>query len=233
MPRHRFNDITRPLRFSVRHILDDAANADRVHLGLAPGERVHEACHRARATHVVLHGVHSRTRFKRDAARVEGHAFADKCNGLRIAVPRAFPLHHQQLRLAFRSQANAQQTVHTKLGHFLFAQHLNIDAHVFQRPSTFGKLFWVKHIGRLGDQVACIKNALRNRLGRPPCFFRFANIACDNVNFGKRRLVSFLLRGSILVEPIAAQDGAQSNASCNRSIVVSHLPGRILKQQSD
>ncbi len=52
---------TSPGRWAVAvgHVLDQAEDADRVHLGLAGGQGVHQAGHGARAAHVPLHVLHA------------------------------------------------------------------------------------------------------------------------------------------------------------------------------
>ena len=60
-------------------------DADRVDLGLAPGQRLHQADHDARAGHVPFHVFHAGGRLDRDAAGVEGDALADE--GERRACP--------------------------------------------------------------------------------------------------------------------------------------------------
>ena len=50
---HRGQDVAGPDRVAVGHILDQAANADDVRLGLSRGQRLHRANHRAGAAHGV------------------------------------------------------------------------------------------------------------------------------------------------------------------------------------
>ena len=74
-----------PLRLAVRHVLDEADGADRVDLGLARGERMHEADHAGGARHVALHVLHAGGRLDRDAAGIEAHALADEGDRLGAA----------------------------------------------------------------------------------------------------------------------------------------------------
>ena len=75
---HRLDDVARALGVAVRHVLDEADGADRVDLGLARGERVHQADDAGRARHVAFHVLHAGGGLDRDAAGVEGHALADE-----------------------------------------------------------------------------------------------------------------------------------------------------------
>ena len=59
LARHRGDDVARPLRLAVGHVLDDPDRADRIDLGLARGERMHQADHAGRARHVALHVLHA------------------------------------------------------------------------------------------------------------------------------------------------------------------------------
>ena len=61
-----------------RHVFDQADDAHRIHLGLARGERQHEAGDAGRAAHVALHVLHAGGRLDRNAAGVEGDALADE-----------------------------------------------------------------------------------------------------------------------------------------------------------
>ena len=42
-PDMRLDDVARPLRLAVRHVLDEPQHADHIGLGLARGQRAHEA----------------------------------------------------------------------------------------------------------------------------------------------------------------------------------------------
>ena len=58
-PGHRGDDIAGTLRVAVGHVLDEADGADRVDLGLARGQRMHQPDHAGRAAHVALHVLHA------------------------------------------------------------------------------------------------------------------------------------------------------------------------------
>src|SRR4029079_14931270 len=77
LARHRFDDIARPLRVAVRHVLDAAGDADVVDARLAPGQRLHQPDDDAGAAHVPLHVFHAAGALDRDAARIESHALAE------------------------------------------------------------------------------------------------------------------------------------------------------------
>ena len=75
---HRGDDVAGTLRIAVGHVLDEADDADDVDLGLARGQRVHQADHGSRAAHVALHVLHAGGRLDRNAAGVEDDALADE-----------------------------------------------------------------------------------------------------------------------------------------------------------
>ena len=85
LARHRGDDVAGPLRVAVGHVLDEADGADGVDLGLARGQRMHQADDAGRAAHVALHVLHAAGRLDRNAAGVEADALADE--GDRLARP--------------------------------------------------------------------------------------------------------------------------------------------------
>ncbi len=85
---HRLENVARANGAAARHVLDQTDHADRVDLGLAAGERVHQADDAGRARHVAFHVLHAGARLDRDAARVEADALADE--GDRLGLLRAW-----------------------------------------------------------------------------------------------------------------------------------------------
>ena len=59
LSRHGRDDVARPLRLAVGHILHQPDDADGVDLGLARSERVHEADNAGRTCHVAFHIPHA------------------------------------------------------------------------------------------------------------------------------------------------------------------------------
>ena len=82
---HGFDDVARPLRIRPGHVLDEADGADRVDLGLARGERMHQADDAGGARHVALHVLHAGGGLDRNAAGIEDDALADEGDRLRLA----------------------------------------------------------------------------------------------------------------------------------------------------
>ena len=88
LPDMRGDDVAGPLRGAVGHVLDEADDADGVDLGLARGERVHQADDGGGAAHVALHVFHAGGRLDRDAAGVEDDALADEGDRLILGACR-------------------------------------------------------------------------------------------------------------------------------------------------
>ncbi len=85
LARHRGDDVARTLRVAVGHVLDQPDDADDVDLGLARGERVHQAGDGGGAAHVALHVLHAGGGLDGDAAGVEDDALADEGDRLVLA----------------------------------------------------------------------------------------------------------------------------------------------------
>src|SRR5690606_2288386 len=68
LPRHGLDDVTGTLRVAVRHVLDEADDADGIDLGLAAGQRAHQAGDAGRPRHVALHVLHAAGGLDGDAA---------------------------------------------------------------------------------------------------------------------------------------------------------------------
>ena len=152
------------MALAVGHVLDQAAHADDVGLGLAPRQREHRPCHRARAAHVPLHVFHAGGGLDRDAAGVEGDALADE--GGRRCRPCLPPIHLIASRRdgALRALRHAEQRAHAELFHLGLVQHDEFGAGALEPLlAAFDEAFGVDHVGRFGDQFAGEFDA-----GRPP-----------------------------------------------------------------
>ena len=160
---HRGDDVAGPLRIAVDHVLDATDDAERIDLGLARGEHVHQPGHRGGAAHVALHVLHAGGRLDRHAAGIEDHALADEGDRLVLRLA-AVPLHDHQARRASGALRDAEQRAHAELLHFLFGQHLDLDAERFEFPRASGELDRPQNVGRLVDEVA----RQRQRRRRPP-----------------------------------------------------------------
>src|SRR5205807_2666342 len=124
---HRSDDIAGALGIAVRHVLDQTDCADRVDLGLAAGERPHEADHAGCARHVALHVFHAGCRLDRDAAGVEAYALADEGDGRRTFLA-AVPAHHHEAAVLPRALPDTQQRAHAELAHCFDVESLDTDA---------------------------------------------------------------------------------------------------------
>ena len=78
---HRLDDVAGTYGIAVRHVLDQADHPDDIDLGLAQGQRLHEADNGGRTAHIALHVLHVDGRLDRDAARIEADTLADKGDG--------------------------------------------------------------------------------------------------------------------------------------------------------
>ena len=82
----------------------------------------------------------------------------------RALFSRAVPLHHDELAFALAALAHAEQRAETLFLHFGFAQHLDLQAQLGQRLGAAREFGRMKDIGRLVDQVARQRDAIRHRL---------------------------------------------------------------------
>ena len=139
LARHRGDDIAGALRVAVGHVLDQADGADRVDLGLARGQRMHQPDHAGRAAHVALHVLHAGGALDRNAAGIEANALADEGDRL-LAFLAAVPAHDHgaaRLRGALR---DAEQRAHAELRHRLDVEHLDIDAELARAGSRGARI---------------------------------------------------------------------------------------------
>jgi hypothetical protein len=96
-------------------------------LGLAGGQRMHQAGDGGGAAHIALHVLHAGGRFDRDAAGVEDHALADEGNRLFLRLA-AVPAHDDDARRPGGALGHAEEGAHAEFLHVLFGQRLNLDA---------------------------------------------------------------------------------------------------------
>jgi hypothetical protein len=122
-------------------------------LGLAAGQRVHEAGHGGGAAHVPLHVFHAVGRLDRDAAGVEADALADEGDGL-VALLAAIPLHDGDLTVAHAAHADGQQGVEAELRQLLLAEDFDLQAELLEALHPLRELFGVQNVGGLADQIA-------------------------------------------------------------------------------
>ena len=119
LARHRDNNISRQLRFTVRHIFNKADDADNIGFGFAGRERAHGADNSSRAAHVAFHVPHIIAGFEADAARIKCNALADE-TGRRFAFFTAVPAHDDKLAFAFGAKTDTEQRMHAKFIELLF-----------------------------------------------------------------------------------------------------------------
>ena len=152
--------------FSTRPI-----DADRVDLGLARGERLHQPDDAGRARHVALHVLHAGGRLDRDAAGVEAHALADE-GDRRVALLAAVPAHDHDAAVARASPARrrAARSCRASSSPARRAPRPRRRA-FFSALRAAGEFFRIEHVGRLVDQVARHHDAVGDRLARAhrPC----------------------------------------------------------------
>ena len=115
------------MRIAVGHVFHQPDHADHIGLGLATGQGLHQADHRAGTAHVPFHHVHTRPRFEGNSARIKGDPLADKGQGFG-ARARALPAHDHQLALPSAALTDTQQGAHAQFGHASLVQYLYLDA---------------------------------------------------------------------------------------------------------
>jgi hypothetical protein len=196
---------------AVGHVLGQAADADRVDLRLAAGERLHQAGDHPGATHVPLHVLHPGGGFDGDAARIEGDAFADEGYGsgrLTFGIGGTVPPHDDQLRLATRPLAYAQQRAHALPAHSGGAQHLHFNAELGQVARPIGETLRIDDVCRLGDEITGKENAIGDLREAPHDLARIARVAHEHRESFQTGLLFGLFLGAVLVEPVGTQKSA-------------------------
>ena len=209
LARHRGDDVAGALRVAVRHVLDQADRADRVDLGLAAGERVHQPDDAAGPRHVALHVLHAGGRLDRDAAGVEAHALADEGDRRRSLLA-AVPAHHHEAAVVRGALPDAEQRAHAELAHRLDVENLDADAELAQGRGAAGELGRIEHVRRLVDEIARQHDAVGDRLPAAPGAARAGDVG-DRERQPRlaRSLVALLALGLVAVERVGAQRRAE------------------------
>ena len=210
LPGQRLHDVAGALRLAVRHVLDEADGADHVHLGLARGQRVHEADDAGGARHVALHVLHAAGRLDGNAARVERDALADERHRALVGLLGPVPAHDDAAALVDRPLPDAQKRIHAKLLHRLHVEDLHLDANLLKLAGPTGEFLGMQHVGRLVHKIASDVHAFRNRLARLRRLLRGGRIRHGDPH-GKRTLrlrVVALLR-LVAVKLVGPQAQAQ------------------------
>ena len=204
LARHRRDHVARARRIAVGHVLDQGADAHNIGLGLAPGQKAHRAGDGAGAAHVPFHVFHAACGLQRDAAGVEGHAFADQRDRL-LVLGSVHPAHHEELRLAFTALADRHQHVHAELLELSLAQDLDLDAELREFFGAAGELARKKHVGRLAHQIAGHEDRVDRGLELGIDLPRLGRPGQHDGELGQRKLLLGLVLRLVLVEAIVAQ----------------------------
>ena len=209
---HGGDHVARPLGVARRHVLDQPADADDIGLGLAQGERLEGSDHGPGAAHVPLHRFHALGRLDRNAAGVEGDAFADE-RERRVALLAAVPAQDQQPRIAHRALGDAEQRPHAELLHRRPVEHFELDAQIGEVADPFDERLGINDIGWLGDQLAGQLDPFEHRL--PPLLPALpgSGAGADDRHLLERRLLLVLELGVVAVVAPRAQRGTEADAS--------------------
>ena len=196
-------------------------------LRVAPRERQERARDRAGAPHVPLHVLHAGGRLDRNAAGVERDALADEGDGYFDRAAGAVIFDREQLRLAPRALAYAEQRAHAELAHLILAEHLDLggrslEGFAAERDEAFG----IDDIRWLGDKRAGQFHAVSDRRLARPCCLRAVTAAHDH-NLLQARLLPLGQLGAILVIAPAAQPDAARHRSRGRRAIVQSKVGKI------
>ena len=189
---HRGDDVAGTLRIGIRHVLDEADNADDIGLGLPLRQRGDGAGDGSGAAHVALHVLHAAGRLDGDAAGVEDDALADEDKRLGFRVG-AGPAHDDDARRPGRALRNADERAHLEAANRPLVEHLHRDAVLGELLEAVGELDGAEDIGRLVDEIAGEIDAFGDgRPGRPGA-----------ANLG--RIIDRHGNGNRLLGPIAAR----------------------------
>ena len=175
LSRHAGNDVAGLGGAAARHVLGGGNDADDVNRQPHFGGRLQGAEHARGTAHVEFHLVHFGAGLERNAAGIEGDAFADQCD--RLAVLRAGAVFERdQFRWLRTAARHRQQRAHAEFFHVVALQHLHFHAVAL---GEFACL--LREVGRgaeVGRQIPEIlreQHAVRDgealfqaRLGAPP-----------------------------------------------------------------
>ena len=206
---HRGDDVPRALSVAVRHVLDEAEDADRVHLGLAGGERAHDACDRGGPAHVGLHLLHPVRRLDGDAAGVKGHALADEGDRLGLGVLGAHPLDDGELAFPAAALPDAEQCAHTELLHLHLAEDLDRQAMSLQRLHAGREFYGVQDIGGFGHEVPGKGDGVRQSGERRIGLGGGVRRRRLDDDLGHRRLRFRLFLGPVTIKPVGGETDAE------------------------
>ena len=210
-----------PDRVAVGHVLDQADDADHVGLGLARGERMHEADDAGRAAHVAFHVLHAGGGLDRDAARIETDALADdgdrlcplrsrrrssasRRGGCRAPIrgPPPSSAFMPSLPIAFSSSDSTSTPS--------FSSALARSANSAGKRTFGGSLTRLRaNLDAFGDGEALLRGRARGgRMAR----------ADDEIGRFGAVVVRLLLARLVFVEPIAAQPKAEREIRGRRAV---------------
>ena len=203
--------------FGTRHILDEADGADRIDLGLARGERVHEPDDASGAGHVAFHILHAGGGLDRDAAGVEADALADEGDRLCLAralLPPSFaPLVPRQRMITMRLSRSEPWPTPSSAPMpswciSLFIEHFHFDAELFELLGATGEFFGMEYIGRLVDERARDRHAFGFGIARLGFAPRRRRLVDRDRNLSRRRVLIVLFLRLIGIELVVAQPHA-------------------------
>ena len=206
-----------------------ADDADDIGLGLAGGERLHQAGHGGRAAHVALHVLHAGGRLDRIAAGVEDDALADEGDRLVLGLA-AVPLHDDQARRPRGDPCATPSSAPMPSFFISFSVRISTLTPSFSSALRLGgELDRAKRVGRLVDQIARQHHAVRNGFRVGESLFRRGRIgAVDGESWPasspcRRRRPSC---GLVFVEGVAAQQNAhrEVGAIARRGLAVRRPP---------
>src|SRR5262249_39294353 len=139
------------LRASARHVLDEPDDANGINLRLALGKRLHKADDTSCSRHVALHLLHASSGLERDAAGVEGDAFANKYDGIAAASAGSLPLHDRNVARPVAALPHGKQRVHAELLKRFRTEHFDLHTGLAELLSARGEFGGPEHVRRLVD----------------------------------------------------------------------------------
>ena len=211
---HGGDDVAWTLGVAIRHVLDQAEDADRVDLGLAASQDVHHAGDRSSAAHVPLHVLHAVGRLDADASGIEADTLAHESHGLGGGIGRAIPAQDDHLALAHAPLADPEQGPHTQLTHLLLAQDLDRQAQGLQGLNPPCELGRIEDVGRLGDEVAGEDDGVRQGRKSRHGLGGGGGMGRHDLGADDRGLLVGSFPGPVFVETIGAQAETQGRAGC-------------------
>ena len=134
-PDMRGHDVAGALGVAVGHVLDEAEDADGVDLGLAGGERMHQAGDAAAPPMSPFMSSMPAAGLIEMPPVSKQTPLPTKATGLLalLRALRAVPAHDDQPAVAARALADAEQRAHAELLHLVLVEDLDLDAELLQR----------------------------------------------------------------------------------------------------